>query len=138
MAGVDGEELRFEPGKGRGALLGIGDGPDHTRLDLLQWYEPDYDPPSSKPIEDRVPRVIALRTHNVKGAYRDLSAKGIEFVSDIVSYEQIGILGVVLCRDPDGLLVEFIEYAPGVLGSLVGNYAKEKLTGVVEGKVEAP
>ena len=29
------------------------------------------------------------------------------------------------CRDPDGLLVEFIEYAPGVLGSLVGTYAKD-------------
>jgi catechol 2,3-dioxygenase-like lactoylglutathione lyase family enzyme len=120
--------------KGKGALLGIGDGPDHTRLDLLQWFEPEYDPPSPKPVDERVPRLIALRTHNVAAAYRDLSAKGIQFISEVVSYEQIGILGVVLCRDPDGLLVEFIEYAPGVLGSLVGSYAKEPITGPVEGK----
>ena len=71
-----------------------------------------------------MPRLIALRTHNVRAAHRDLSAKGIEFISEIVSYPEIGIVDVVLCRDPDGLLVEFIEYTPGVLGSLVGNYAK--------------
>lgn len=111
--------------KGRGALLGIGDGPDHTRLDLLQWLEPAYDPPPATPVDERVPRLIALRTHNVRAAFADLTAKGIDFVSDIVSYPDLGVLGVVLCRDPDGLLVEFIEYAPGVLGSLVGTYAKD-------------
>jgi catechol 2,3-dioxygenase-like lactoylglutathione lyase family enzyme len=111
--------------QGRGALLGIGDGPDHTRLDLLQWYEPEYDPPSDKPVEERVPRVIALRTRNVRAAHRALSAKGIEFIADILSYPEIGIEAVMLCRDPDGLLVEFIEYAPGVLGSRVGSYANQ-------------
>jgi hypothetical protein len=30
-----------------------------------------------------------------------------------------GILGVCTCTDPDGLLVELIEYAPGILGSVI-------------------
>jgi hypothetical protein len=35
-----------------------------------------------------------------------------------------GIVGVMCCRDPDGLLVEFIEYEPGVLGSKITHLAK--------------
>jgi hypothetical protein len=30
-----------------------------------------------------------------------------------------GILGVCTWTDPDGLLVELIEYAPGILGSVI-------------------
>ena len=72
--------------KGRGALLGIGDGPEHTRLDLLQWLDPPYDPaPPGVPIEERVPRIVALRTSDVRAAYRDLKAQGIEFVSEVHS-----------------------------------------------------
>ena len=67
--------------QGRGALLGIGDGELHTRLDLIEWLEPALDPPPDGPIELRVPRIIALRTDNVQAAYDDLSARGIEFVS---------------------------------------------------------
>ena len=28
-------------------------------------------------------------------------------------------MNVCACRDPDGLIVEFIEYEPGVLGSRI-------------------
>ena len=110
--------------QGRGALLGIGDGELHTRLDLIEWLEPALDPPPDTPIELRVPRIIALRTENVQAAYEDLSARGIEFVSQPQSAERAGIVNVCSCRDPDGLLVEFIEYAPGVLGSRVDELPK--------------
>jgi hypothetical protein len=30
----------------------------------------------------------------------------------------------MLCRDPDGLLVEFIEYEPGLLGSKITHLPK--------------
>jgi catechol 2,3-dioxygenase-like lactoylglutathione lyase family enzyme len=33
-------EFGLERAQGRGALLGIGDGPLETRLDLIQWLEP--------------------------------------------------------------------------------------------------
>ena len=35
-----------------------------------------------------------------------------------------GIESVVCCRDPDGNLVELIEYMPGVLGSRIGHLAR--------------
>ena len=105
--------------QGRGALLGIGDGPDHTRLDLIQWLDPVLDPPPPGPRELRVPRVLALRTRNVAAAYEALSAQGVEFVSSPQSAEVAGIVNVCTCRDPDGYLVELIEYAGGVLGSRI-------------------
>ena len=105
--------------QGRGALLAIGDGPLETRLDLIEWLEPTLDPPPATPIEHRVPRIIALRTDNVQAAYDDLSAQGIEFVSAPQSARRSGIVNVCCCRDPDGLLVELIEYEPGLLGSRI-------------------
>ena len=101
----------------RGALLGIGDGPEHTRLDLIEWLEPRLGPPPAGPPAERVPRIIALRTSNVQAAYDDLSSRGIPFVSSVQTARRAGIVGVCTCRDPDGLLVELIEYEAGVLGS---------------------
>jgi catechol 2,3-dioxygenase-like lactoylglutathione lyase family enzyme len=111
--------------QGRGALLAIGNGPLHTRLDLIEWLEPAYDPVPDKPWSERVPRIIALRTRNVRRAYEELRARGIEFITPPRSMDpNSGIVGVMLCRDPDGLLVEFIEYEPGVLGSKITHLAK--------------
>ena len=89
--------------QGRGALLGIGDGPLETRLDLIEWLEPQLDPPPDGPPELRVPRIIALRTDNVQAAYDELSARGIDFVSKPQSARRAGIVNVCCCRDPDGL-----------------------------------
>jgi hypothetical protein len=66
-----------------------------------------------------VPRIIALRTENVRAAYDDLCRRGIEFVSEPASARRAGIVNVCSCRDPDGLIVELIEYEPGVLGSRI-------------------
>jgi glyoxylase I family protein len=110
--------------QGRGALLGIGDGELHTRLDLIEWLEPQLEPEPDVPREHRVPRIIALRTENVQAAYDDLSRRGIEFVSAPASARRAGIVNVCSCRDPDGLIVELIEYAPGVLGSRIEGLAR--------------
>ena len=110
--------------QGRGALLGIGDGPLETRLDLIEWLEPRLDPPPDVAAALRVPRVIALRTDNVAAAYEDLSARGIPFVSAPKSARRSGIVNVCCCRDPDGLLVELIEYEPGLLGSRIDGLPK--------------
>jgi catechol 2,3-dioxygenase-like lactoylglutathione lyase family enzyme len=119
------ENFGMKKAQGRGALLAIDSGPLHTRLDLIEWLEPAYDPPPDKPWSERVPRIIALRTRNVRKAYEELSAKGIQFISPPRNMDpNSGIVGVMLCRDPDGLLVEFIEYEPGLLGSRVGHLAK--------------
>lgn len=106
--------------QGRGALLALGEGPECTRLDLIEWLEPAADPPSPRSIEDRIPRILALRTRNVRAAYDDLRARGIEFITPPRGPDEpTGIEAVVCCRDPDGLVVELIEYMPGVLGSRI-------------------
>ncbi len=107
------ENFGMSAAQGRGALLGLGDGEHHTRLDLIEWLEPRWTNPP-----DPVPRILALRTRNVRAAYTDLSARGVEFIG--VPREPdptIGVESVVCCRDPDGLVVELIEYIGDRLGS---------------------
>jgi catechol 2,3-dioxygenase-like lactoylglutathione lyase family enzyme len=119
-------QFGMERAQGRGALLAIHDDERATRLDLLEWLEPVW--PGEQPGTPRselVPRIIALRTKNVRAAYEDLRAKGIEFVSEVRGPDEAtGIEAVVCARDPDGLLVELIEYAPGVLGSRIEGLAR--------------
>jgi len=106
--------------QGRGALLAIDDGELHTRLDLIQWLAPAPEPPSTRPLADRVPRIIALRTKNVRAAYEDLRRRGIEFLTEPRGPDEAtGIEAVVCCRDPDGLIVELIEYQGDRLGSRI-------------------
>ena len=107
--------------QGRGALLAIGPEAHHTRLDLIEWLEPGHpDPAAEIALEERVPRIVALRTENVRAAYADLCGRGIEFITEPRGPEpDIGLEAVVCCRDPDGLIVELIEYLPGVLGSRI-------------------
>ena len=106
--------------QGRGALLGLGEEALHTRIDLIEWLEPRWEGRGAESPEERVPRIIALRTRNVRAAFAELRARGIEFIGEPRGPDpDTGIEAVVCCRDPDGLLVELIEYAPGVLGSRV-------------------
>lgn len=107
--------------QGRGALLALGEGAEHTRLDLIEWLEPRWEGPAKDiPIEDRAPRIIAIRTRNVRDAYAALGARGIEFITEPRGPDEAtGIEAVVCARDPDGLIVELIEYMPGVLGSRI-------------------
>ncbi len=108
-------QFGMERAQGRGALLAIDEGELHTRLDLIEWLEPRW-----KGYEGEVPRIIALRTRNLHAAYEELRARGIEFITPPRGPDaDTGIEGVVCCRDPDGLVVELIEYSPGVLGSRI-------------------
>ena len=93
----------------------------HTRIDLIEWLEPRFeDPGAALPPARRIPRVIGLRTKNVRAAYRDLSARGIEFIrSPREANPSTGVESVACCLDPDGLVVELIEYMAGRLGSRI-------------------
>lgn len=131
------ENFGMRVAQGRGALLGIGDGPDHTRIDLIEWLEPrwrgpDVAPgsgrdaqraggaPTGDPADDPIPRVIALRTRNVRAAYAELSAQGIEFLRPPRERDpRVGIESIACCRDPDGTIIELIEYMDGRLGSRI-------------------
>jgi catechol 2,3-dioxygenase-like lactoylglutathione lyase family enzyme len=112
-------QFGLERAQGRGALLAIGDGELHTRLDLIQWLEPEAHFPDT-PLATTAPRIIAIRVENVRAAYQELRARGIEFITPPRGPDApTGIEAVVCCRDPDRTIVELIEYLPGVLGSRI-------------------
>jgi catechol 2,3-dioxygenase-like lactoylglutathione lyase family enzyme len=112
-------QFGLDRAQGRGALLALGDEALHTRLDLIQWLEPEAAFPDTPP-ETTAPRILAIRTENVRAAYEALRVRGIAFVTPPRGPDvPTGIEAVVCCRDPDGTLVELIEYMPGVLGSRI-------------------
>ena len=112
-------QFGLERAQGRGALLAIGDGELHTRLDLIEWLEPKARFPDTPPATT-APRIIAIRVENVRAAYEDLRARGIAFITPPRGPDPpTGIEAVVCCRDPDDTIVELIEYMPGVLGSRI-------------------
>ena len=119
-------QFGLERAQGRGALLGIGDGPLETRLDLIQWLEPEARFPDT-PLATTAPRIIAIRVENVRAAYEDLRRRGIPFITPPRGPDApTGIEAVVCCRDPDDTVVELIEYMPGVLGSRIDALARRK------------
>lgn len=112
-------QFGLDRAQGRGALLAIGEGELHTRLDLLQWLEPKAEF-AATPVATTVPRIVALRVENVRAAYADLSAQGVAFITEPRGPDEAtGIEAVVCCHDPDRTVVELIEYMPGVLGSRI-------------------
>jgi catechol 2,3-dioxygenase-like lactoylglutathione lyase family enzyme len=117
-------QFGLERAQGRGALLAIGDEPLHTRLDLIEWLEPEARFPDT-PLARTAPRIIAIRVENVRAAYGDLRARGIAFLTPPRGPDAAtGIEAVVCCRDPDRTIVELIEYMPGVLGSRIDSLAR--------------
>ena len=101
--------------QGRACLMMLGDDPrSSTRLDLIEWTAPPSEPrPASAANELGVPR-LALWTRNVQQAYEELRAQGVEFLSEpIGAAPEGGVANMVCCRDPDGLIIELIEFLPG-------------------------
>ena len=90
-----------------------------TRIDLIEWVTPRWhNENDGRTLEARVPRIMALLTHNVRGAYDDLLARGLKPTQPLRDPDPvIGVQGVVCFADPDGHIVELIEYFPGQLGS---------------------
>jgi catechol 2,3-dioxygenase-like lactoylglutathione lyase family enzyme len=90
-----------------------------TRIDLIEWVRPRWqNPDANRPVEARFPRVMALLTQNIQAATRDLIAQGLQPTQPLRDPDPvIGVQGVVCFADPDGHIVELIEYFPGQLGS---------------------
>jgi catechol 2,3-dioxygenase-like lactoylglutathione lyase family enzyme len=119
-----GQNFGMTAAQGRGALLALGDSEHHTRLDLIEWLEPHWQNPDEMPSPTRVPRIMALRTKNLRAAYQELSAEGFPFIGVPRDADPLtGVESVVCLRDPDGYIVELIEYIGGRLGSRVDDLA---------------
>ncbi len=117
-----GENFGMRVAQGRGALLALGESEHHTRLDLIEWLEPKWTNPDTSPSPERVPRIMALRTKNLRAAYQELSQEGFDFLAAPRDPDPVtGVESVVCCRDPDGYVIELIEYMGERLGSRVDN-----------------
>ncbi len=116
----------MERAQGRGTLMCVSDEPGATMLDLIEWVEPKKAFPPVRAGRTRdVPRIVALRVKNVAAAYEDLKRDGIQFTNELTGpFEDLGVVGVACCRDPDGTIVELIELAPGLRHSQPNKLAK--------------
>lgn len=94
-------------------VMFLGDDMYQTRLDLMQWITPA--PPAHKaplPQQIGIPR-IALWAKNIDAMFEEFSARGLTFDAPPVGpFPERAIERVFYMRDPDGLIVEFIEFTP--------------------------
>ena len=115
--------------QGHAAQLGLPGRDDYqTRIDLVQWTAPEYQDPWQQVSEaQRIRRIIALWTHNVRDAVADLAKQGVEPTAPTMDPNPLtGVEAVVCFKDPDGHIVELIEYMDGVVGSKVEHLRKDK------------
>jgi glyoxylase I family protein len=92
----------------KGVHLRLGDAVDATRIDLLEFTDP---PPTGQPYPHLYHTGIArmcLKTTNIERDYRDLSAKGIRFMSEPKKLPGTSV-SIVCFKDPDGTFVELLE-----------------------------
>ncbi len=97
-----------------------------TRIDLIEWLKPVWrNPYDGLPKDQNIPRVMALLTENIEAAAEDLASRGLEPTNPLRPPDPaIGVQGVICYQDPDGHIVELIEYFPGQLGSRTDELAK--------------
>ena len=82
------------------------------RLDLLEWTAP---PTVGAPYPTLLNAGIArfnLATTDLQQEYERLTAAGVEFLSPPMRMRSPEVL-LVCAKDPDGTIVEFMEFAPG-------------------------
>ncbi len=83
---------------------------DGYRIELVKYHEPE-----SVERDNNMTRVgtnhICFNVENIEKTHHDLSAKGIEFVTNpIIRQNEDGSRhGIVYARDPEGNWLEFIE-----------------------------
>jgi catechol 2,3-dioxygenase-like lactoylglutathione lyase family enzyme len=92
----------------KGVHLRLGDSPEATRIDLLEFRNPA---PSGTPYPHLAHNGIArmcLKTTNIAAAYKSLKSQGVQFVSEPKLLP--GTTVTIVCfKDPDGTFIELLE-----------------------------
>ena len=95
-------------------MIRFGDDEGATVIDLLQWLKPaSYGEPYDRLNHVGIAR-MALAVDDVDKTYNDLKAKGVKFISSpqVIDLKRGGgSTKIVVCKDPDGIAVEFVERA---------------------------
>ena len=92
----------------KGVHLRLGDAPDATRIDLLEFIDP---PPTGQPYPHLGHTGIArmcLKTTDIQRDYQELSAKGIKFLTEPKKLPGTTV-SIVCFKDPDGTFLELLE-----------------------------
>lgn len=97
--------------RARAALLALSDDPRATRIDLIEWKQPQTDGTAYPHLYHAGIARIALFTKNLDEEYTRLKANGVKMVSEPVTIRFANKAGAkFFCfKDPDGTFLELIE-----------------------------
>lgn len=105
------EGMDFRGNRCRGAVLTLGDHPRcWTKIELIEWVEPKVEATPARGAYAAGVSRIALRTKNLLAFVEELEAKGIAMESPPQEIDIVGAKRFALFRDPDGVLLELIEF----------------------------
>ena len=107
------EGMNYHGRRMRGAVISTGDHPrSHTKIELIQWLDTDdaSAPKTVRGQQDLGVSRIALRTVNLIEFCETLRGEGIEFEQEPKEIDIVGAKRFALFRDPDGTLLELIEF----------------------------
>jgi len=105
------EGMNFQTSRCRGAVITLGDHPRcWTKIELIEWVEPKVELAPAKSTHSVGVSRIALRTKNLLEFVEELQKQGIEMETPPQEIDIVGAKRFALFRDPDGILLELIEF----------------------------
>jgi catechol 2,3-dioxygenase-like lactoylglutathione lyase family enzyme len=100
-------------GRTRGVVMSLGDHPRcFTKLELLEHVAPPTEPAHPRPMHAVGLARLAIRCKDLPAEVARLEAAGIA-MEEIQETDIVGASRFVLFRDPDGALLELIEFPAG-------------------------
>ena len=104
-------DLGMRVNKMRVAFMRLRDDPDYPVVDLLQFIDPPSQGEAYAALNNVGVGRIAFTVNDIDKAYEELNAKNVEFLSAIVR-KDLGDskIGVVCFKDPDGTVLELIQW----------------------------
>jgi glyoxylase I family protein len=96
---------------GRAALLALSGESGSTRLDLIEWKQPKLSAERRKSLAQPGLARICLKTSDCDSVYSRLSSAGyVVYSAPTRVYLGGGWIKVFCCEDPDGTVIEFMEF----------------------------
>jgi catechol 2,3-dioxygenase-like lactoylglutathione lyase family enzyme len=95
----------------RAELLTLGDDPRATRLDLIEWTTPRSPPATPRNLSHLGMARLCLKVRDCQPLYEALTAHGYKVYSPPTLIELAGVREYVFCcEDPDGTVIEFMQF----------------------------
>lgn len=99
---------------GRAGLLALGDDPRATRIDLIEWRRPVAGPRVARDLAQLGMARLCLKVRDAQALHDVLVAHGHVVYSPPTPIPLAGTLPLVFCcEDPDGTVIEFMQFRKG-------------------------